>query len=145
MEEEALDVFQDALLIYFRQWKKGQLDNLQASVGTYLFGIGKNLLRKLKVKQKREIQLEENSFSPDEPVDVTIYHKMEEDHNKQIIKAALQKLGEKCRALLKLVFYHNFTMESVKNRMGYSSEEVARSRKFNCLNELRAKFKNNEK
>lgn len=43
-EDDALDSFQDAMIILYKNVREGKLTDLQSSLKTYLFSIGKNVL-----------------------------------------------------------------------------------------------------
>ena len=52
--EDALDVYQDAIVALVENAKKGKIDNLQSSISTYLFGIGKYMVFQ-KFKQNKQL------------------------------------------------------------------------------------------
>ena len=48
-----LDVYQDAIIALCENAKKGKIDNLQSSISTYLFSIGKFMIFQLLKKDKK--------------------------------------------------------------------------------------------
>ena len=53
-EEDVLDVFQDAMIVFYENIQTGKLTVLDSTVKTYVFSIGKHLLiNKLKKQQKK--------------------------------------------------------------------------------------------
>jgi len=140
-DDEILDVYQDSIIVLYNRLKKGDLELIKDSLQAYLFGICKNLMLKKTAKNKK-IQLSENmndylikSF------DLELYHKMDMDHQKSIVSSGLSQLKDNCRRIIYLFYYHRFSLESIKDEMDYSSVDVAKSRKNQCLNKLRELLK----
>ncbi len=140
-EDDALDIFQDAIIICYRQMESGKIDDLKVKDSTYLYGIAKNLIRKRQVKQKREAEYVNSEKTSLQSVDLSIYKKHNDDHIHFILKKAFSGMGTKCRELLTLIYYYNYSTEAIKDRMNYNSVEVVRSRKLKCLNVLREVLK----
>jgi RNA polymerase sigma-70 factor (ECF subfamily) len=74
-------------------------------------------------------------------IDWTIQNNSELSEKKELIRTVLKKLTEKCLKIIQLFYYRRFSMNAIKERMGYKSEEVARTSKKKCMRKLEAVVK----
>ncbi len=133
--EDSIDIFQESVIIFYRNVAKGKLIELSSSVKTYLFAIGKNLiLRKLR-DSKPLVEIEEKHFP--NVSELNIFRDYENSNQTNLIKRALKKLGSPCDEILRMFYYRGFTMEIIKERLGYKSESVARTQKKRCMKYLK--------
>ncbi len=135
-EVDAVDVFQDVVIVFYKNVVSGKITHLESSIKTYLYGIGKNMLLKL-VKNKGRVVLVEDMNDPLlNHIDWTVHHESELNERQETIKSVLHQLTEKCLKIIQMFYYKRFSMEAIKENMGYSSEEVARTTKKKCLRKL---------
>ena len=139
-ESDSIDVFQDAVIIFYNNVKKGKIKTLESSIKTYLFGICKNLLLKNNEKKNRFVLVENASNMLLQKIDWNLYHDLQLSPAKEKLSETLDQLSEKCLKIIHMVYYLRFSMEAVKERMGYKSEEVARSSKRKCMKTLKEAF-----
>lgn len=139
---DAEDVFQNVMIIFYRNLQSGKLMELTASLRTYLFAIGKRLLLNKLRSKRQDIDLEEVNVKD---LDLTIYHQIESTHQQTLIAQAMAKLGAACQKLLRLFFFKNYTSEAVAYRMDLSNSDSARSRKLQCIKQLRKIFQQYER
>lgn len=131
--EEAYNIYQEAVVIFHRNVTRGKLTTpLRSSLSTYIYGIGKNLCRR---KTNTKLSFPENLPElPEFPFE-------EEDnkrHNAAIVKNLLDRIGEKCRSFLIMVFLEEKQQEEIMDRMEIPSSEAFRKRKHDCLKKMRA-------
>lgn len=136
-EPDLLDLYQDTLIIFYQNLRAGKIQHLDQGVAPYLYGIGKKLLLVRRFRTRREL-----SFDPADEVllrqiGLLADPSAEESEWKPIFKTALQRLGDTCRQIVELFYYHDFPIESIRERLGYSSDEVVRVTKLRCLRKLR--------
>ncbi len=133
--EDSVDIFQESVIIFYRNVAQGKLTELSSSVKTYLFAIGKNLiLRKLR-DEKPTVEIEEKHFPDTSELD--IFRDYENSSRISLMKSALEKLGSPCDEILRMFYYRGFAMEIIKERLGYKSESVARTQKKRCMKYLK--------
>jgi len=144
LEHEAVDIFQDALIIFYRNITSGKVDRLNSSIKTYLFAIGKHLWLKRFRKKQRISFLEELPDISYEGWDTQIIRDIESADQRARLEAALNQLGDKCKRLLVLAFFHRYSTEALQHEFDYNSADVVRTKKYRCLNQLRALLKPNE-
>jgi len=138
--EDAADVFQDAVIAFYKNVTKGKLTQMNSSVKTYLFAIGKRLLLKKFRKQQRIELTDWETDAPVERLDLGVLGDLDDAHNKALVQNALQQIGEKCREMIILFYYHRYSTEAVQKAMNYNSEGVVRTQKRRCMQALRAIF-----
>ena len=131
--EDVLDIYQDAVVVFCEHIRKGRLDNLQSTISTYIFAIGKYKIYALLKKEKREVSIDEIGHEypdlvpePDEPIE-----------NMQILRQAFLTLGDKCRQVLTLFYYEEKKLDEIQEIMGYESKDVLKSQKSRCLKKLK--------
>lgn len=138
-KNDILDIYQDAIIAFIENAKKGKIDFLKSNVSTYIFGIGKFMIfKKLK---KEKITISENDFLNLEYID----DENDDDlKNLQIIllQEAFGKLGERCKEVLKLFYYEEKKLEEIQEKLGYSNKDVLKSQKSRCLKQLKDLTKN---
>ncbi|MEM6297959.1 MAG: sigma-70 family RNA polymerase sigma factor [Bacteroidota bacterium] len=140
-QSQLLDIFQDAVIVFYRNVAQGKLTELNSSPKTYLFAIGKNLIYKSLRRESRWEEIDETICEP-----LEIEREYESMEQKQLLGKALGELGDSCQQILKMFYYRNFAMQAIKEQLGYKSEAVARTKKKRCLQYLRKivseKYKN---
>lgn len=135
-DEECLDAYQDVMIAFYENVMEGKLTVLTSSLKTYLFSIGKyNLLNQLKIKKR--IAPTEAIYPEIEIADNQYFEKIELNHRQQIIEKAFRQLGEQCRELLTLFYYHRYSIENIKNTMSYSNENTVKASKSRCMKSLK--------
>ena len=59
-----------------------------------------------------------------------------EDKLKQV-EACMVKMGNPCKTLLELYYYHKCRMIEIAERLGYNTADVAKNQKAKCMKRLR--------
>lgn len=57
------------------------------------------------------------------------------------VENSLIQLGEPCRRILELFYYHQKTMDQISELMEYKNKQTVRNLKYKCLIRLRQIFK----
>jgi len=135
-EEDASDVFQDALVVLFEKLNRPDFV-LSSSLKTFLYAICRNLWLKRLEKSRRE------SF-----VDFEVFDKAEEEEeellageeNKAKLRRSLQALGEQCRKVLVLFYFFKKSMEEIAAELNYTNADNAKNQKYKCLQRLKAVY-----
>ncbi len=127
--EEAKDVFQESVVGLYRNVKNGKADTLEASMKTYLFGIGKNIILNALKRKGVEAKAYEN-FS--EGYDNGINEHCEHEHLVNLVKMLYRAMGSPCKEILEMYYEKSFDMESVAARIGYKNADVAKKKKYEC-------------
>lgn len=138
-EEDAVDCFQDAVIAFYKNVASGRLEELTCTIRTYLFSIGKRLVYRRNEKRKREAPTdhEDGIATPADELDWGLIDRFDREHDRRRLLEAMNKLGQPCRDLLTLVYYHNYPIESVMHRLDLPSAGATRIKKMRCLRELK--------
>lgn len=141
-QDEAVDVYQDSVLAFRENIATGKLSVLKSSIKTYLFSIGKYMIYDYLRSKKRFVNSNiiltaENEGEGFEPL-------FNEEFNvkEQLLKNAFARLGEKCKNILTLFYYQEYSIEEIVKALNYSSKDVVKSQKSRCLKSLKEKMKN---
>lgn len=128
--EEAKDVFQDALIIYYEKIVASNNTASGRDGNAYLFGIAKHLW----------LQKYRNS-SVNVPLDDIGHEILNEDQQPNFVTEKLmhylEASGQKCMEILKAFYYDKLPVQQLANLFGYTSVRSATVQKYKCLEKVR--------
>jgi RNA polymerase sigma-70 factor (ECF subfamily) len=135
--EEAKDIYQDAIVIFYNNAAKGKISAINFSISSYLHEVvRRQFLNKLKKdnKMKRGFLdlLQATEDSPFEQEQVF-------EQKLEVVHRAIQELSEVCKQLIKLKYFANLDMQSICDQLGYKNAETAKNLKYKCMRILRRK------
>lgn len=130
-EEEARDVFQDALIVF---WEKVMADKLvlTSKISTFLYSICLNLWRKeldRKARISGEIIDRAETWDPDRKERISIMNQ------------CIESLNEGCRQILMYYYFDRFSMAEIAEKMGFANADTAKTKKYKCKQELDVRVK----
>ena len=134
---DAVDIYQDAILVLRENAMRGKIDSLNSNISTYLFAIGKyKIFHSYRLKSKVELM---NEISFDEKnLDFDVNLLEEELTNQQkLLKQYFNKLGDRCKNVLKLFYYQGYTLDEITEVLNYSNKKVLKSQKSRCVKQLK--------
>jgi RNA polymerase sigma factor (sigma-70 family) len=133
--EEAKDAFQYAIITLYENLRNNKISKLDSSIKTYLFAIGKN---KILEEYKSSIRF---SRKPDDEVpdlpDINKWDNEVYEDSLLLVENCLDKLGEPCKTLLQLYYYHGMSMDEIADRMKYRNRMTSKNIKYKCILRLR--------
>jgi RNA polymerase sigma factor (sigma-70 family) len=133
-EQDAIDIFQDGLLVFNRNLKNGKFRG-DSSVRTYIFSICKNLWLKEFQKKQKQATIDPYLLN-DETTDDFNYLK-----NIEVVTQLMSELQEDCRKILIEYYYNNKSMIELKDIFNVNSVQAAKNKKWRCLGYLVKLFK----
>lgn len=140
-EEEAKDLFHDALLIFYKQVLSNKYDE-HFEIDGYIYSVAKNLwINKLKRRQK--IEVVDPHLMPENEIYEASDETIIDSEKKAVINKLFSMLDKKCNRLLTYTIYQDLSYEDIVLRMGFSSENAARTAHFRCKKYLMDLVKNN--
>jgi RNA polymerase sigma factor (sigma-70 family) len=129
--DDAKDIFQDALVILYKNVQSGNF-TLSVPLKTYLLGIIKNLwLQELRRRNKMPVAAEQFDIADA----IT-----EEEKDLDIAKAAFNLLGERCRQLLILFYFKKKTYRQLASFLAFGDEKTAKNQKYRCLQKAKENY-----
>jgi RNA polymerase sigma-70 factor (ECF subfamily) len=135
--EEALEFFQEAVVILYENVTSGKLTVLTSSVKTYLFSIGRNKALAWLKKQGRQVPAAQWLEGVEDIADESARLKEEQ---LTLMERCLQALGDPCCTILDLFYFQGLTVERIARQLDYASPGSLKSQKFKCMERLRALY-----
>ncbi|HCE58946.1 MAG TPA: hypothetical protein DER09_14215 [Prolixibacteraceae bacterium] len=140
-EDDASDIFQEAIIIIYRKIKENDLVFEKSSFKGYLFSV----CRLLWLKQLEKRRVEKEKLNDSLPYQEDLY---DDNLNEIVIKNERYGLYQKhfgalstdCQKLLQL-FFEKVSLKEIAIMMGYKSEKYAKKRKFKCKELLISRIK----
>ncbi|MBA7686301.1 hypothetical protein ES703_94744 [subsurface metagenome] len=131
-EDDALDIFQDAIVILCKQIKLGRYDT-KYEIAAFLYSVSRNLwINKVK-KDQRQTSFPEN-FEEKENYDFT--DDIITDQKAKTLKEVIRELGEKCFKLLQYALYQNISNKEICRLMGFATVNAVKTQKYKCKQKL---------
>ncbi len=128
--DQARDIFQDALVIYYEKATSDALD-IKSNERAYLMGIAKHLW----LKQHKDNAL----LVPIDGFDAETDQDAELSDSKILV--FLQSAGRRCMDLLKSFYYDKISLTQAAGLYGFSGERSAAVQKYKCLEKVRETVK----
>ncbi len=125
-EDEARDVYQDALIVF---WQKATSGNLvmTAKISTYIFSICQNLWRK-ELDRKKRLTNEEK--------DTAVSFDNDAAEREKIIAKCINQLGETCKKVLMYYYFEEMSMQDIADKLGFANTDTAKTKKYKCKKKL---------
>lgn len=139
--EEVQEIFQDSVVTLYENVINHKLVNLNCSIKTYLFAIGKNKTLEFLRKSGRSVPMMHDEEFPLELPDEPQESESETMRKHKLMKECIDKLGTTCQTILTLFYFHQMNLTQIKEKLAYKNEESVKSQKFKCMERLRADFK----
>jgi len=139
-ENDAEDIFQEALIIIFKKLKEDQKFELTSAFTTYVYSISrllwlKNLrnIKKIEIDPLNRDHEEKIEFEPPSPV-------QDKDLRMAIYQRTLLQIPEDCQNILRLTA-QDLTSSEIASQLGFRSEGYVRKRRHFCKEYLINKIK----
>jgi RNA polymerase sigma factor (sigma-70 family) len=132
------DIYQEAFLALRKRAISGKLSEVNSSMKTYLFGIGKFMIYDALKEKKKIAPYEPNLHVADDPIETVAITSSEELTEEQsLLRKYFKALGEKCRLVLTLFYYRGLSIKEIVLEAGYKDENNVKATKSRCLKQLR--------
>ena len=125
-EEEAKDVYQEALLALWQKAARGELV-LTSKTSTYLYSICLNQWRK---------ELDRKSRLSSEEIDGEDYQQHEAKERLKIVKDCIEQLGDVCKSVLTYYYFDGLSMQDIAKKMKFANTDTAKTKKYKCKKKL---------
>jgi len=125
-EDEARDVFQDALIVF---WQKANDPDFQltSKISTYLYSVCQNLWRK-ELDRKRKFEDSDKEESEE--------NTLEKEEMIQIVHECIDELGDSCKEILTLYYFDGLSMDKIAEKMGLANSDTAKTKRYKCKKRL---------
>ena len=137
-EPEAKDVYQEAIIAFYENVQRENFV-LTCKIKTYLYAICRRLwLKRLSEKKRFHGKIEEVETFPGLEEEFSELEGREREYD--IMKRSLEGLGEPCRTLISDFYIQDMSMESIRQKHGYTNADNAKNQKYKCLQRLKKLF-----
>lgn len=140
--DDAYDVFQDAVMAFYRLVISERFDDSKYSVQGFMFTLCKNLWINLVKKRastlSREQNVELNNHNP------TVLENLISVEKKTALDNLFNSLGDKCTKILNLFYYQRLSIKEIAEKLGDMSEDAVKVKSHRCKKLLTDKIKGNE-
>ena len=118
-EEEARDVYQDALIAFWQKATSGNLV-LTSKMSTFIYSICQNLWRK-ELDRKKRLSNEEKDSSVEMDTETL--------EREKIIAGCIEQLGDTCKKDLTYYYFDELSMQAIADKMGFANTDQAKKQK----------------
>ena len=141
-KEDANDVFQDAVIVLFNQIRLGKF-NENHSIDAFIYSVSRNLWIDKVRRSKKFTSYDSNSEYLNHSNDSDHLEDLKKKKKSSAMQQVFKMLDEKCQKILTFVIYEKRTMKEIKDLMGYSSDDVAKTNHYRCKQYLAKLVKSN--
>ncbi len=139
-QAEAADIFQDAVVAFYKQVKKGKF-NESYTVSGFVFSVSRNLWYNRVKRRNRQTTLSEETH--DMPEAQNVMDDIITEERERNINQLLEYLEERCRHILIYAIFQKLSMKTISEIMGFRSEDVAKTKHYKCKQKLIKVLKQN--
>jgi RNA polymerase sigma factor (sigma-70 family) len=125
-EEEARDVYQDALVVFWQKARSGNLV-MTSKMSTFIYSVCQNLWRK-ELDRKKRLSNEE--------VDSSVSINTDSAEREKIVARCLEQLGDTCRKVLMYYYFDELSMQEIADKLGFANTDTAKTKKYKCKQKL---------
>ena len=125
-EDEAKDVYQEALLAFWQKAASGKLV-LTSKISTYLYSICLNQWRK---------ELDRKSRLSSETVDGAEHQTHDSKERLKIVMDCIGQLGDVCKRVLTYYYFDGLGMPDIAEKMNFANTDTAKTKKYKCKKKL---------
>jgi RNA polymerase sigma factor (sigma-70 family) len=125
-EEEAKDIYQDALVVFWQKAASGNLV-LTSKISTFMYSICLNLWRKELERKGRLVYDEKDGSS---------IPNHDQEEKAKIVHACINQLDPTCKKILSYHYFDGLSMTDIAAKMQFANSDTAKTKKYKCKQKL---------
>ena len=129
-QDDALEIFQSAIVILYENINSGKFKELTSSLKTYIFSIGRNLGMEL-ARYKKKKQTQDNLFEK-----LVLEEKQDKSELFKKVNQAIAQLDDTCREVILSHYFEGLNSVQLAEKMGYKNADTAKTKKYKCMQKL---------
>lgn len=130
-DDDANDVFQEAIIIIYRKLKDNSLV-LDCSFDTYLYSICRLIwLKQLEKRKTEKERIFDNQEYREDIYDEQLSRTIETSERYKLYQKHFVNLGKDCQKILQM-FFDKVPLKQIADIMGFKGEKYAKKRKYKC-------------
>ncbi|MBG9375320.1 RNA polymerase sigma factor [Panacibacter sp. DH6] len=143
-KDDAADIIQETIVAFIEIVEENRFRG-ESSVKSFLYSITRNLwLTELRRKNSADNRNKVFEKAKDTTEQEAVQHLIKKEYY-NAIQALFEKLGDKCKQLLMLVYYEDLSMRDIVEKMpDYQNEQVLRNKKYKCMKQLEQMIQDND-
>jgi RNA polymerase sigma factor (sigma-70 family) len=126
------DVYQDAIIVFYQNIKRGLLNEITSSLSAYIIQIGKIKLIQHLEAEKKERELKAGF------IDNSIAQGEYEEKIDAAVKFIFSKMTDGCKQILSLFYYEKKSMDEIALLLSYKNADTVKSKKSRCISTFNA-------
>jgi RNA polymerase sigma factor (sigma-70 family) len=131
-DDDANDIFQEAIIIIFRKLKANELVLDDCTFETYLYSVCRLLwLKQLDKRRLEKENIKDNHEYNDDIYDEGLERVIDLNERYRLYQKHFTNLGKDCQKILQL-YFDKVPLKNIAQIMGFKSEKYAKKRKFKC-------------
>lgn len=137
-KEQAEDILADAVIIFYENIKNNKFD-FRDSIKPYFFKIVNNLwLEELKKMEKdRRLKLIPDLSSNIDDIVILEQGIGFRKNTEEMISEIFNQIGVKCKEILIMFYYYNYSMKEIAEELDFSNGESAKVQKNKCMQRIK--------
>ncbi len=128
-DEEAHDLFQDAMVLLYNHVRKGEFSE-KYKIRGFLYTVSRNLWINRTKKLNRNTSLE--NLNNVELVSENVLDNIVSEEKRTLVLKIFESLDSKCMEILKCSMFLKMSMEDIVSKMGLSSVNAAKTQNYRC-------------
>lgn len=132
--DDADDVLQESLVVLWERVRSGRFEQ-QARISTFLYATARNVWFSRLRRRGREVA---GDLDPEEQSDAapSALEALVATEQADLVRQALENLGEQCRKLLHLFYWEELPMSDIADALGFANADTAKAKKYQCKKAL---------
>lgn len=132
--DDAKDMLQESLVVLWERVRSGRFE-YKARLSTFIYATVRNIwLQRLRDRGREQT----GDIDPNDHQDFTpsVLESLIATERAEMVRDAMQKIGEQCRKLLLLFYWEELPMEEIAVQLGFANADTAKAKKYQCKKEL---------
>jgi len=138
-EQDAEDVFNEAITTFWIRWKRGEVKN-QKNIPAFICTIARRLLHKLNKSQSNIV--EESVLKDEEATDDLLNNILNKSSNPKVLllKKAFYRLGKACQELINAKYVYKHSYQGIAEDFKLKNGGVAKTQTHRCIKRIKTYF-----
>jgi RNA polymerase sigma factor (sigma-70 family) len=138
--EDAKDLLHDTVLAFFKYVKENKYE-LNTDIDAFLYTVAKNRWINKAVKDKR-LEISDQNFEHS-MVEPSHIGKLYSKERVLAVRTILDRLGDRCKELLTMIYYDEKSMKEIGEEMGYATADAVKTKHYKCKQRMISMVKEN--
>lgn len=136
--EDAGEIYHESFIKLYENLQANKYKDSGYSLHTYLFGIGKNYIKKYWERKERTDKVRQ---IPAQEWLLQYYKNHEWEEAQDVARRLIYESAGDCNKILQLYYWERKKMTEIAQLMDYKTEQVAKNKKRSCLQKITLELK----